>query len=455
MKEVRMTFGEHLEELRKRILVSLLYLVVGVVVAMGFQNQLVDVALGPHKRAFSSAQKLRLLKRLDELLQGIAPLRTMRPDEATIDDRPLVVGSIRWEVLFAADIQSRESLEGITSPFRELGVELAAELDSLPAEERAELESSFERLGSSVSREIARRFAPREAVESVADIPRLLERLETEFRDFSTKNRGGSLQELISWGSELDRLIGEIEQLNKFLERKRVDVLAGALTLSEIRERAGQTGIGPALLDVHDRLAAILEEMKSAHRADIMVISYLEQFYTHMKVAIIFGLLFTIPFILYEMWKFVGAGLYIQEQRYVVTFLPFSLGLFLVGAFFGYQILVPVALTFLAGWGDANVDIAFTLGSYISLFFTLTLVLGLVFQTPLLMVFLMKIGAVDVDGFRRYRRVAIMVGVIVSAFLTPPDPFSLLLMAGPMILLYEFGILVCRLLGSRKKSTEV
>ena len=120
MQEVRMTFGEHLEELRKRILVSLLYLVVGVVVAMGFQNQLVDVALGPHKRAFSSAQKLRLLKRLDELLQGIAPLRTMRPDEATIDDRPLVVGSIRWEVLFAADIQSRESLEGITSPFREL-----------------------------------------------------------------------------------------------------------------------------------------------------------------------------------------------------------------------------------------------------------------------------------------------------------------------------------------------
>ena len=114
-----------------------------------------------------------------------------------------------------------------------------------------------------------------------------------------------------------------------------------------------------------------------------------------------------------------------------------------------------MALTFLAGWGDANVDIAFTLGSYISLFFTLTLVLGLVFQTPLLMVFLMKIGAVDVDGFRRYRRVAIMVGVIVSAFLTPPDPFSLLLMAGPMILLYEFGILVCRLLGSRKKSTEV
>ena len=152
-----------------------------------------------------------------------------------------------------------------------------------------------------------------------------------------------------------------------------------------------------------------------------------------------------------EGWKFVGAGLYKNEQRHVKMFLPFSLGLFAVGAFFGYTILIPVALTFLAQWGGADIQMAFTLGDYIGLFFTLTLVLGLVFQTPLVMVFLNRIGMGSVQGFGRARRMAILVGFVVSAFLTPPDPFSLLLMAGPLVLLYEVGILVCRLLNFRRK----
>ena len=182
-----------------------------------------------------------------------------------------------------------------------------------------------------------------------------------------------------------------------------------------------------------------------------MVISYLEQFYTHLKVAFIFGLLLTFPFVLNEAWKFIGVGLYDSEQRYVKLFLPFSLGLFATGAFFGYIVLIPVALTFLAQWGGADIQMAFTLGDYIGLFFTLTLVLGLVFQTPLIMVFLNRVGIVSVEGFGKSRRMAIMIGFVLSAFLTPPDPFSLLLMAAPLVLLYEVGILVCRLLNLGKK----
>ena len=82
--------------------------------------------------------------------------------------------------------------------------------------------------------------------------------------------------------------------------------------------------------------------------------------------------------------------------------------------------------------------------------------LGLVFQTPLIMVFLNRTGIVPVDGFRKARRMAVLIGFIVSAFLTPPDPFSLLLMAGPLVLLYEIGIIVCRLLniGKRKEDED-
>lgn len=454
MQEVRMTFGEHLEELRKRILFCLLYLVIGVALAMIYEKDLMKIALGPHKRAYSSAQKTRLLERYRRILDGIEPLQTLTPQAATLDGRALVVGRIRWEILYAADVELREAAEGLTAPFETFAENVDTMLPSVPEGERSRLKEAMRKLGDGVSLGIIAKFAPQEAVEATADIPRNLKRLEEEFRDFAVKHSTGGLRELISWGDELDELTERFGALNKFIDDRRQQVLESDITLEQIHESTTETGIGAALMDVHKRLSGILTDMKSAHRAEIMVISYLEQFYTHLKVAIIFGLLFTVPFILYEMWKFVGAGLYIHEQRYVVTFLPFSLGLFAVGTYFGYEILIPVALTFLAGWGDANIDLAFTLGNYITLFFTLTLVLGLVFQTPLIMVFLTKINLVDVSGFRRFRRPAMMCGVVLAAILTPPDPISLLLMAGPMILLYEFGILVCQFL-TPKTNKEV
>jgi len=179
------------------------------------------------------------------------------------------------------------------------------------------------------------------------------------------------------------------------------------------------------------------------------VIDYTENFSSYLKVVMVFGVFFAVPFILYELWKFIGAGLYLHEQRYVVTFLPFSLVLFLAGGVFGYFIMIPVGLEFLAGWNAADVELNFRLGNYVGLFLTLTLILGVVFQTPLVMVFLNKLDIVSVDVYRRARRVAVFIGVCLAVVLTPPDPFSWSLMAVPMILLYELGIIVCRLLGSR------
>jgi len=454
MQETRMTFGEHLEELRRRILFSLLYLVVGVVVAFVYEQQLMDVALGPHRRAFSGAQKTRLLERYRRLLEGVEPLRGMTPQSATIDDQPLVVGQIRWEVLFAADVEAREALASLAAPFSAAAARIDDVLESTPALERAKLSALLDDLGRGVASRVVESFAPRESVESSADIPRLLKRLEDEFRDFEAKHGDSGLFELISWGDDLVACNARFAAINAFLDDRRQQVLESKLTLADVHASATETRIGTGLLDFRDRLAKILDDMKSAHRAEIMVISYLEQFYTHFKVALIFGLLFTIPFIMYEIWKFVGAGLYVHEQRYVVTFLPFSLGLFALGGYFGYEVLIPVALTFLATWGDADIALAFTLGDYISLFFTLTLVLGLVFQTPLIMVFLTKIDLVRVETYRKQRRMAIMLGTILSAVLTPPDPFSLLLMAVPLLLLYELGILVCQLLAPRKKEAS-
>ena len=457
MREVRMTFGQHLEELRKRILLALLYVVVGVAAALYFEKPLMEITLKPHQRAFRNAQKSKLLDRLDahlEELRGVGE----SPDDSGEDAR---FSAEDWQVLFKEEVKRKAVLRELSEPFESFAGELEQLLPSLPQEERASFEEAYRRQGARLAAAIEERFATAGELESVSEIPRRFKVL----RDNLLALKSGSEQTddilLGGWGrGSLDGPIEELDKFNKLLASRRDEVGDSEVTVEDIEKLvsareaagAGRPVIETEFLEMLRGFDEIVEGMQATEEARIMVISYLEQFYTHLKVAIIFGLLFTFPLVLYEAWKFVGAGLYKNEQRYVLTFLPFSLVLFTLGAFFGYTILIPVALTFLATWGGADIDLAFTLGNYIGLFFTLTLVLGLVFQTPLVMVFLNRIGLVDVQGFRKSRRLAILIGFIASAFLTPPDPISLLLMAGPLILLYEIGILICRLMnmtGSR------
>ncbi len=455
MREVRMTFGEHLEELRKSILVALVYLGVGVGIAFLFNTELLEIALTPHQRAYRAAQEERLMRRFNATLDGLKPLAGMAPQKATLDGKPIVtkIEDVRWAVVFAGDIARARLADGLREPW-DAAAGSFEELE-LPPAQREAIAATVRALGREQSARIAKYLVPELASAATSALPRKFKELENKLRKLSERRTSG-LDELIDDGKgPFDAELADLAEFNSFLEQRRQQAVASAVTLAEVEKLASEgSDFGGALLEVHRRLDEVVTKLLSDARPRIMVISYMENFYTHLKVAVIFGLLFSIPFILYELWKFVGAGLYISEQRYVVTFLPFSLALFIAGAIFGFFVLIPIGLTFLATWGQAEVDMNFTLGNYIGLFFTLTLVLGLVFQTPLVMVFLLKIGAVQVSGFRKARKMAILVGVIASAILTPPDPFTLLLMAGPMVLLYEFGIIVCRLLTPREKTSE-
>lgn len=453
MREVRMTFGEHLEELRRRIFYALLYVVVGVVLALVFEKQLMDITLQPHQRAFRKAQKTKLAERLNNQIKKL--------DEKKVFIAPGTTGSrftVRdWQVFFKGEVQRKNVIAELAEPFDNFAGEFDALLPSIPPAEHAMFEEAYRRQGALLAARLAKRFATIDEFEPIPGIPRRFKKYEDNLRAVVAPPEKKNDLLLGGWGGSLQDEIDRFAEFNQFLNARRKTVIASSVTIEELREKAtaegdaGDLAIEVYLLDALLGFDEIMTDMHKSEEARIMVISYLEQFYTHLKVALIFGLLFTFPFVLNEGWKFVGAGLYKNEQRYVKMFLPFSLGLFAVGAFFGYTILIPVALTFLAQWGGADIQMAFTLGDYIGLFFTLTLVLGLVFQTPLVMVFLNRIGMVSVQGFGRARRMAILVGFVVSAFLTPPDPFSLLLMAGPLVLLYEVGILVCRLLNFRRK----
>ena len=171
-------------------------------------------------------------------------------------------------------------------------------------------------------------------------------------------------------------------------------------------------------------------------------------------VCLVSGLVLASPWVFYQGWAFVAAGLYRHERRYVKKYLPFSLGLFLTGVFLCFFFVLPITLRFLFQFNVwLGVAPTLRLSEWMSFATILPLIFGLSFQTPLVMLFLERIGIFTVEDFRAKRKIAILVITIAAAVLTPgQDPFSMLLLACPMILLYELGIL---LIGHNKRAASV
>ncbi len=170
-------------------------------------------------------------------------------------------------------------------------------------------------------------------------------------------------------------------------------------------------------------------------------------------VCTITGLVLTSPWVFYQIWAFVAAGLYRHEQHYVLKFLPFSLGLFLIGVFTCFFGVLPVTLGFLLElnvW--LNIEPSLRLSEWMSFATILPLVFGICFQTPLVMLFLERVGILTAADFRSKRKFAILIIVAAAAILTPgPDVFSQCMLAIPMIVLYELGILIIGKNGRTKR----
>lgn len=167
-------------------------------------------------------------------------------------------------------------------------------------------------------------------------------------------------------------------------------------------------------------------------------------FVASMKIAFFAGLILASPYILHHMWAFVAAGLYRHERRSVKYYALPGFVLFFAGACLAYFFVLPWALNFLIRWAIEETGLAslLTLNSYVSLVAWSMFVFGLMFQLPLVMVFLMRLGVVEPDTFRRYRRHAIVTSFAVAMILTPPDIITQIALASCMTLLYEGAILV-------------
>jgi sec-independent protein translocase protein TatC len=180
-----------------------------------------------------------------------------------------------------------------------------------------------------------------------------------------------------------------------------------------------------------------------------------EAFLTYLKVSFISGLVLTSPWVIYQIWLFVAAGLYPHERKYVYTYLPMSVGLFVFGILFCFFIVFPFILKFMLGFNkQLEVVPQIRLSEWISFAISLPVMFGIAFQLPMVMLFLERISVFDVKGYRDKRRMAIFTISIIAMLLTPPDPISMCSMMLPLVLLYELGIILCRIMPSGRTPFE-
>lgn len=169
------------------------------------------------------------------------------------------------------------------------------------------------------------------------------------------------------------------------------------------------------------------------------------QFMTHITTAVYLGLLGASPYILYELFRFISPALYENERRYSVQVAGIIYVLFILGVFMSYFVLFPISFRFLGTYSvSARVVSNITLDSYISTFVSLTLVMGVVFQLPVIAFFLGKMGIVTSDTLAQYRKHSFIIIMLVAAVITPPDLMTLILVTIPLYLLYEVSIRVVK-----------
>lgn len=170
------------------------------------------------------------------------------------------------------------------------------------------------------------------------------------------------------------------------------------------------------------------------------------QFMIHMKMAFLCAIVITFPYLVFKVWQFIAPALYDNEKRKVRNAFLFASVLFYVGITVGYVLIFPLMLNFFADYQvSSDIPNTFSLSSYISLLTSMVLTFGIVFEFPTLVVLLSALGILTKETMRKYRRHAICAVVILAAVITPSgDPFSLMVVAVPLYLLYEFSVFICK-----------
>ena len=245
---------------------------------------------------------------------------------------------------------------------------------------------------------------------------------------------------------------GHLEVLRRMLFRIIAVVMVLAIAVFCFKDKTFELLLAPSQWDfvTYRYIEVFLHKLGSnfhfnQFHINLIATELSSQFMTHISTALYLGLLGASPYILVELFRFITPALYENEKKYSVQVAATMYLLFIVGVLMSYFILFPISFRFLGTYSVSGmVESNITLKSYISTFTTLTLVMGLVFQLPVIAFFLGKLEVITSEMLANYRKYAFLVIMLVAAIITPPDLMTLILVTIPLYLLYEVSIMVLK-----------
>jgi sec-independent protein translocase protein TatC len=236
--------------------------------------------------------------------------------------------------------------------------------------------------------------------------------------------------------------IEHLEELRKRLSKAVMAILLGFAICIAFQERLFDFVAGPII-----RLLP--------HGSTLVFTRLQDPFFIYLKVAFVAGVFLTLPYVIYQLWLFVRPGLYERERKLALPFITAAMLLFYTGAALAYFLVFPAAFKFFLGFQTDALKPMLSIKDYVSLVMLLMLAFGAVFETPIIIVFLGLLGVVHSSTLRKGRRYFIVMAFIIGAVLSPtPDIINQSLMAGPMVLFYEVGILVLSMFEKKRAAQQ-
>jgi sec-independent protein translocase protein TatC len=257
---------------------------------------------------------------------------------------------------------------------------------------------------------------------------------------------------------------GSHASVESLYERKKVmrrvepdDKLPFTAHLEELRWRLIHCliAVGVVFIGVYAVSDHVLEIIRKPLGMELVYLGPAEGFFMYMKLSFYVAVMIAMPILLYHAWEFVAPGLLEGERRFTGLFVTFGVIFFAMGSAFCYFVVLPVGLKFLMSYGGEGLKPMISVGNYISFVFMFVIAFGLIFEMPLVIVFLAKMGLVTPEWLAKQRSYFVVGDFIVAAVLTPtPDVLSQLMMAVPMMILFEVGLLASRFIAPKKTGQE-
>lgn len=232
-------------------------------------------------------------------------------------------------------------------------------------------------------------------------------------------------------------LIEHLHELRKCLVRMVAGLVMAAIVCYLFAEEI--------LAFLREPMAEVLGE-----HSRFVVLAPQEYFFTELKAAAVAGVFVASPWILWQLWRFIAPGLYKDEKKFAASFVIAGAGFFICGGLFSYLVIFPPMFSFFIGTLPPGIEGAYSVGMLFGFASTMLLVFGVVFEAPLIVFMLVWAEIVEIESLINFRRYMIVLAFIIGAILTPPDPLTQVMLAVPLIILYEIGLLAARFILRKK-----